>query len=308
MTAGNNKKTVWAKLSVFSNLLLVVFKISVYFYSGAVSILSEAIHSAIDLIAAFIAYISVKKSSEPPDSEHPFGHGKFENLSGFIESLLIIAAAVYIMYETIPKFYSGHEIEYLDAGMLVMAISAVVNFFVSRKLKSVADETDSIAIETDAAHLSIDVYTSLGVFAGLLIIRFTGLMILDPVISVLIAVYILYLGYTLTQKSAKDLLDTRLSDDDNRKIEGIISEHIGKMVSFHKLATRKSGSDKMIEVHLQFTPEVSLKQAHEIAHHIEDDITGLINSSRVTIHIEPCEEVCKNCESSECSSRKNHKP
>jgi len=282
-----------------------LFKLAVYYYSGAVSILSEAIHSAIDLIAALIAFISVKKSSEPPDTEHPFGHGKYENLSGFIESLLIILAAVYILYETIPRFYSPYEIEYLNIAILVMAVSAVINFFVSRKLKMVADETDSIAIETDAAHLSVDVYTSVGVFVGLVIIRFTGLKIFDPLISVLIALYILYLGYSLTRKSTKDLLDTKLSDADNQEVERIITEHIGKMVSFHKLATRKSGSDKMIEVHLQFTPDVSLKQAHDIAHHIEDDISDSITSSRVTIHIEPCEEVCKECDSQNCTSRKS---
>lgn len=299
-----NKKILWARLSVFSNLTLVVAKLIVFYFSGAISILSEAIHSAIDLLAALIAYISVKKSSEPPDKEHPFGHGKYENLSGFIESLLIIAAAIYIFYETIQRFYSNHKIESIGIGIYVMAFSAIINFFVSRKLYKVSKETDSIAIETDSAHLSVDVYTSLGVMAGLLVINFTGLYILDPIISILIAIYILYLGYTLTRRSASDLLDTRLSEVDNSKIENIIMEHTGKMVSFHKLATRKSGSDKMVEVHLQFTPEVSLKDAHNIAHHIEDDINQSISSARVTIHIEPCDESCSLCKSTDCNARK----
>ncbi|MGB9599870.1 MAG: cation diffusion facilitator family transporter, partial [Myxococcota bacterium] len=145
---------------------------------------------------------------------------------------------------------------------------------------------------------------SLGVFFGLVVIYFTGLEILDPIISILIAIYILYLGYTLTRRSAQDLLDTRLSEDENFRIENIIMEHIGKLVSFHKLATRKSGSDKMVEVHLQFTPEVSLKDAHNIAHHIEDDINNSISSARVTIHIEPCDESCSNCQSSNCNLKK----
>ncbi|MCX7945139.1 MAG: cation diffusion facilitator family transporter [Deltaproteobacteria bacterium] len=299
-----NKKVFWARLSVISNTILAVFKLIVFSYTGAVSILSEAIHSGIDLLAALIAYFSVKKSSEPPDREHPFGHGKFENLSGFVESLLIIAAAFYIFYEAIPRFYKEHRIDSIDIGIYVMALSALINFFVSRKLYKVARETDSIAIETDAAHLSVDVYTSLGVLIGLSLIYITGLQVIDPIISIIIAFYILYLGFVLTKKSTKDLLDTKLSDSDNQDIENIIAQHIGKIVSFHKLATRKSGSEKMIEVHLQFMPNISLKQAHEIAHHIKDDIRDKISSARVTIHIEPCEELCKECSSNGCTSRK----
>lgn len=300
----SNKKTKWARLSVFSNLILVVLKLIVFFFSGAVSILSEALHSGIDLVAALIAYFSVKKSSAPPDEDHQFGHGKYENLSGFIESILIILAAIYIVYEAIQKFFSNTSIEYLNIAILVMGVSAVVNFFISRKLYTISRETDSIAIETDATHLSIDVYTCLGVFAGLIIIRVTGLTILDPIISILIAIYILFLGSVLTRKSVADLLDKSLSKEEAAKIEGIITQHLGRLVSFHKLATRKSGSDKLIEVHMQFSPDVSLKDAHNIAHHIKDDISDSIPSSRVTVHIEPCDEDCEICKSDTCKSRK----
>lgn len=299
-----NKKTFWAQLSVYSNIALVALKLIVFYLTGAVSILSEAIHSAIDLLAASIAYFSVRKSSQPPDREHPFGHGKYENLSGFIESILIIGAALYILYETIPKFFTEYRIESVTLGIYVMAISAVINLFVSRKLYSVAKETDSIAIETDAAHLSVDVYTSAGVFLGLTIMHLTGLKIIDPIISICIAIYIIYLGSDLTKRSIRDLVDTRISDEESRKIEQIIMDHLGSMVSFHKLATRKSGSDRMIEVHLQFSPDISLKEAHEIAHHIEKDIKEAISSTRVTIHIEPCAEDCTSCNSNTCTSRK----
>ncbi len=299
-----NLKTKWAKLSVFSNLILVIFKVVVFFFTGALSILSEAIHSVIDLMAALIAYVSVKKSSMPPDEEHPFGHGKFENLSGFIEAILIILAAFYIVYEAISRFSTEYKIDSIGVAILVMGISALVNFFVSKKLYTIAKRTDSIAIETDAAHIFVDVYTCLAVFAGLVVIHFSGMAFLDPLISVSLAVYIFFLGVKLTIKSTKGLLDTSLPEEETDKIEGIILDHIGKIVSFHKLATRKSGSDKMIEVHIQFVPDISLKEAHEISHHIEDDIHNSIHSSRVTIHIEPCEEHCKNCDSTDCITRK----
>lgn len=300
----NNKKIVWAKLSVFSNLILFIFKFIVFIFTGAVSILSEAIHSVIDLIAALMAYTSVTKSSIPPDKDHPFGHGKYENLSGFVESILIILAAIYIIYEAISKFRSGHNIENIDIAILVMGISALVNFFVSNKLHNIAKETDSIAIETDAAHLSIDVYTCLGVFLGMIIIRITGLSVLDPIVSIFIAIYIFYLGFSLTKRSTVDLLDTSLSKADIDRIENIISDHLGSIVSFHKLATRRAGSDKIIEVHMQFSPTISLKDAHNIAHHIKDDICALVSSSRVIVHIEPCKEICKECNSSDCKIRK----
>ncbi len=195
-----------ARLSVISNTSLVLMKFVVGFAIGSVSIISEAIHSSMDLIAAVIAFFSVRKSAEPPDAAHSFGHGKFEDLSGFIEALLIFVAAILIIYEAVRKLlgYTTVELqpEMIIFGIAVMGISALANWYVSHRLFIVAKESESIALESDAWHLRTDVYTSLGVFAGLILITLTGNPIFDPLFALCVAVVIMKAAYDLTKRSS----------------------------------------------------------------------------------------------------------
>ena len=235
-----------ARLSVASNTFLVVIKLIVGFAIGSVSIISEAIHSGIDLVAALIAFFSVKKSSEPPDVMHAFGHGKFEDFSGFIESILIFAAAALIIYEAVRKVLYGEDsiaMDILIVGIGVMALSAVINFAVSSRLMKVAKQSDSIALESDAWHLRTDVFTSLGVFAGLVMIRLTGLTILDPFFAIGVGLIILKTAFDLTRKSFQDLIDQRLPDREEERIRQIICEHCTHYADFHALRTR--GQDRI---------------------------------------------------------------
>ncbi len=200
-----------ARLSVISNTGLVLMKFIVGFAIGSVSIISEAIHSSMDLIAAVIAFFSVRKSAEPPDAAHSFGHGKFEDISGLVEALLIFVAAILIIYEAAAKLL-GHTTvelrpEMIIFGIAVMGISALANWYVSHRLFVVAKESESIALESDAWHLRTDVYTSLGVFAGLVLIRLTGNPIFDPLFALGVAVVIMKAAYDLTKRSLSDLID-----------------------------------------------------------------------------------------------------
>ena len=183
-----------ARLSIFSNAFLTIAKLIVGLSIGSVSIISEAIHSGMDLFASFIAYFSVRKSAMPPDVDHAFGHGKYEDASGLIEAMLIILAAAIIIWEAVNKLIHGGDTlssDLLFIGMIVMAVSACLNFFVSQKLMKVAKATDSIALESDAWHLRTDVFTSAGVVVGLILIKITGLTFLDSVIAILVALLIL---------------------------------------------------------------------------------------------------------------------
>jgi len=183
-----NAKVSIARLSILSNSFLIVLKLAVGFISGSVSIISEAIHSSMDLIAAVIAFFSVKVSDTPPDSRHPYGHGKVENISGVIEALLIFIAAIWIIIEGVKKLLSNDiKLESIGIGSAVMLVSAVLNAFVSGRLYKVARETKSVALEADALHLKTDVYTSLGVAVGLGLIMLTGINWLDPVVAILVA-------------------------------------------------------------------------------------------------------------------------
>src|SRR4030042_534946 len=187
-----NKRSV-AWLSVSSNAFLTAAKLIAGFLTGSVSILSEAAHSAMDLLAAMIATFSVYAADRPPDQSHPYGHEKIENISGVIEGLLIFIAAGWIIYEAIDKFIHGVTLKHLGPGIIIMAVSAVLNLFVARLLRRIALENRSVALEADAAHLYTDVYTSSGVFAGLFIIVLAkaywgvAIMWIDPVIAIAVA-------------------------------------------------------------------------------------------------------------------------
>jgi len=221
-----NAKVKIARLSIVSNTLLILMKLAVGLISGSVSILSEAIHSLMDLIAAIIAFFSVTVSDNPPDSRHPYGHGKIENISGVIESLLIFLAALWIIIEAVRKLLGEKiELESIALGSIVMLISAIVNAFVSRRLYKVARATNSVALEADALHLKTDIFTSLGVAIGLGLIIFTGINWLDPVIAILVALFIIREAYHLLTKAFTPLLDTAWSDNEIEVLENRLKGH-----------------------------------------------------------------------------------
>jgi len=284
----NQLKQSTARLSVISNTVLVILKLVVGLLTGAVSIVSEAAHSAVDLIAALIAFYAVKKSSKPPDEDHAYGHGKFENLSAAIEAVLIILAALWIVYEAISKLQSPHQPEMLEYGIVVMAISIGVNYWVSGRLLTVARETDSHALEADALHLRADIWTSVGVLAGLSIMKVTGLVWIDPVIAIAVSVIVFKAGYEMTRKSLYELTDISLPEEEEALIREILNSH-PDVINFHQLRTRRSGSRRLIDVHLVLNKNMHLNKAHAICDQLEAVITVELGNCDVVIHIEPCD-------------------
>jgi cation diffusion facilitator family transporter len=280
-----NVKVKTARLSVLSNTLLIIMKVIVGILSGSVSIISEAIHSSMDLLAAIIAFFSVKVSDNPPDSKHPYGHGKVENVSGVIEAVLILVAAGLIISEAIKKFL-GEDIilEKLWIGSAVMAVSAIVNILVSRRLYKVARETKSVALEADALHLKTDVYTSAGVAAGLLLILFTGIKWLDPLIAILVALFIMRESFALLKRAFRPLLDSAWDPDEINDLEKKLND-MG--VSYHSLRTRKAGNYRFIDIHVEIPENESVGNAHKYCDQIEDELMASFENLNTTIHIEP---------------------
>jgi cation diffusion facilitator family transporter len=294
------RKVRAATLSVISNTLLVGLKLVVGLLIGSVSIISEAIHSGVDLIAAVIALFSVKTSGIPPDKRHPFGHGKIENISGAVEALLIFAAAGWIIFEAVGRLRHPEPLEAPEWGVAVMTISVVVNYFVSRMLFKVAKETDSIALEADGWHLRTDVYTSAGVMAGLASIWLgriffpeVNLHWLDPVAAMAIALLILKTAYDLTVRSSKDLLDTTLPPEEEEWIRRRILHHRPVICGFHQLRTRKSGHFRFVEFHLKVDPDMSVQISHAITVDLSLSIEKQFPATSVMIHIEPCDGDCE---------------
>jgi len=277
-------KTRTARLSVVSNTLLIIMKLVVGLLTGSVSVLSEAIHSSIDLVAAIIAFFAVKISGNPPDERHPYGHGKVENVSGVIEALLIFIASVWIISEAIRKLIHPEVPDVLGLGVIVMAVSAVINVFVSRQLYKVARETDSVALEADALHLRTDVITSAGVAAGLALIWITGWNIMDPIIAIMVALLIIWEAWMLLRKAFSPLLDTALSPAEIEKLENILEE-MG--VRYHDLRTRGAGHQRFVEFHLDVPPRETIETIHDRCDEIESRIQGEFRDITVVIHPEP---------------------
>jgi len=258
------------------------------FYTGAVSIISEAAHSAVDLLAAVIAFYAVRKADEPPDDNHAYGHGKVENLSGAIEAVLIIAAAIWIVYEAGHKLTGNYVPEFLEYGIIVMFISIVVNYFVSSRLHQVAVQTGSHALEADALHLQADIWTSAGVLIGLVVIKMTGLAWIDPAIAILVAGVVFKAGYGMTKKSLYELTDISLPQHEEQIIINVITSHT-EVISFHQLRTRRSGSRRLIDMHLILFKDMHLNKAHTVCDQIEAEIKAKLEFCDVVIHLEPCD-------------------
>jgi len=277
-------KTKTARLSVLSNSLLIIMKVVVGVLTNSVSILSEAIHSSIDLVAALIAFFAVKVSGTPADKRHPYGHGKVENVSGTIEAILIFIASGWIIIEAVKKFIHPEETSTLGLGVIVMGISAIINMIVSRRLYKVARQTDSVALEADALHLKTDVITSAGVAAGLLLMWVTGWNIIDPIIALFVAMLIIYESYTLLSKAFSPLLDTALSANELTRVEVILKE---MNASYHGLRTRAAGHQKFIEFHLEVAANETIETIHHKCDLIEERLEREFRDIHVVIHPEP---------------------
>lgn len=282
-----NRKQKTALLSIGSNTFLIIMKLVVGIITGSVSIISEAIHSTMDLLAAVIAYFSIRLSSRPADKSHNYGHEKLENISGVIEALLIFLASALIIREAVKKIMSNEPIASIGMGFLVMFISAAVNFLVSRRLYKVAREEESVALEADALHLKVDVYTSLGVGAGLLLIYITKINFLDPVVAILIAIFILKESYDMLKRAFSPLVDSRISDAEIQIIESSIAQLDRNKVDFHDLRTRRSGNIKHIDFHLDLPENMTVAEAHDICDRIENEIEEKLRNTKILIHVEP---------------------
>lgn len=282
-------KRIAAQLSILSNSILVALKFIAGIISGSIGIISEALHSGSDLLASIVTFYSVAESAKPADNDHQFGHGKYEDFAGLVEGTLIILAAFYIVYESVKKIITPSLVTMnVNLGLYVMAFSVVANIFISSYLFRVAKRTDSMALFADGEHLRTDIYSSLAVFLGLLFVKFTGNPIYDPIIAIVVALIIFSAGFSICEKSRKNLLDVSLSDNENSQIEKIISEYIGEgIISMKHLRTRKAGMKKNIELILTVDAAMSICAAHELCDKIEAHLDECLKNTDTTIHLEP---------------------
>src|SRR4051812_17723301 len=281
-------KTRAAGLSILSNGLLILLKVVAGIATGSIAILTEAVHSGIDMVASLVAFFSVRKADEPADEGHPYGHQKVENLAAAIEGLLILVGAGIIVYESVHRLVLGASVERLGIGIGVLAFSAVANLVVSSYLYRRARATDSAALEGDAAHLRTDAFTSMGVVVGLALVQITGEEALDPIVALAVAVAIVFSGVRILMRSSRVLVDEALPPEELRAVREAIEQHApDEVIGFHKLRARRAGSRRYVDLHVQFRDGTSLQRAHEISHELQGEIRGRLRGADVLIHLEP---------------------
>jgi cation diffusion facilitator family transporter len=277
-----------AALSIASNSTLIVLKIAAGAATGSIAILTEAVHSSIDLLASVVAFFSVRKAEEPPDPSHPYGHEKVENLTAALEGVLILVGAAVIIYESVRRLITPAAVEKLGIGIAVVGVSAVANLAVSAYLYRQARLTDSPALEGDAAHLRTDAFTSIGVLVGLVLVQVTGAERFDPITALIIAVAIVWSGVRIVNRSSRVLVDEALPAEELAVVRETIEAYDAPEVTgFHKLRARKAGSRRHIDLHVQFREGTTLERAHYVSHELQDAIGSRLRDADVLIHLEP---------------------
>jgi cation diffusion facilitator family transporter len=277
-----------AALSIASNAFLIAIKLAAGAITGSIAILTEAIHSLIDLVASVVAFVSVRKADEPADADHPYGHEKVENLAATIEGLLILVGAGVIVFEATRRLADGAGVDRLGVGIAVMGFAVVANLLVSAVLSRQAKAHDSAALEGDAAHLRTDAMTSAGVLVGLALVEITGIDAFDSITALIVAGAIVWSGIRIIRRSSGVLVDEALPDAEMDLIEAAIATaRTPEVAGYHKLRARRAGSRRYIDLHVQYRSGTSLERAHVLAHAMRDSIEAEIPGAEVLIHAEP---------------------
>ena len=288
--ARTRAKTGAARLSILSNSGLIVLKLVAGAVTGSIAIVTEAIHSSIDLLASVVAFFSVSRADRPADEDHLYGHSKLEYLAAAIEGMLILVGAGVIIFAAARRLAEGAEVDTLEFGIAAVGVSAVVNLGVSTYLYRRARVLESAALESDAAHLRADAITSVAVLIGLVLVETTGMVELDSVVALVVATAIVYMGIRILLRSSRVLMDEALPSEELDVVRNVIDERrlSGEVAGFHKLRGRRAGRARHIDLHVQFPGGTTLEHAHDIAHELQGEIRRKLDSSAdVLVHIEP---------------------
>lgn len=280
-----------AKVALYTTIALTTGKIVVGIISHSVGVLSEGIHSSLDLVSAAVAFFTIREAGKPADHDHPYGHGKFETLSSLAESLLLIAAALFIVHEAVDHFNNPVTLTHEGAAVATILVSLIASYFAYVQNAKAAKITGSSAIEINSLHFLADAVASAAVLAALLVIAFTGWTWVDPTVALLVAVYIFAISWKQVKPAINDLLDSKLPENEVTKIENILLSFKNQMIEAHDLKTRKSGTNRLAEFHLIQCGKMTVEESHTLCDQIEEKIQDEFTGAQVTIHVEPCSHV-----------------
>jgi len=278
----------FAWLSILAAVLTISLKTTAYFYTGSIGLLSDALESVINLVAAVVALLMIKIAAQPPDADHTFGHDKAEYFSSGIEGVLIFFAAFGIFYTAVPRLSSPQPLEHIGIGLFISLVATLINLIVGLVLMRAGKQNHSIVLEADGRHLLTDVWTSIGVVLGILLVGLTGWFVLDPIIAMLVAFNIIWTGFQLIRRSALGLMDTAVSSETQEKIVEILDGYVAeKKIDYHALRTRQSGARKFVSVHILVPDDWTVQKGHDLTEEIENEICAAVSDSTVFTHLEP---------------------
>lgn len=284
----NKDLTRFAWLSIATAIATISLKSLAYYLTGSVSLLSDALESVINLVAAAFALWMLKIAARPADDDHPFGHYKAEYFAGALEGTLIGMAALSIFWVAFQRLLAPQPIEQISVGLLISGMASVLNLIVGQLLIRTGRKHRSVALEADGHHLMTDVWTSVGVIVALIVVNFTGWYILDPIIAMLVAVNIVKTGYEVIKRSTLGLMDTVINDEDMEAVTKVLDGYVEQdRIDYHALRTRQSGSRIFISVHILMPDDWSIKRGHELIDKIEEDMRTAVAGSIVFTHMEP---------------------
>ena len=281
-----------ARFSVGSAVTLAAIKLVVGIASGSLGVLSSAFDNLADILMSGVNYLSIRKSTEPADSSHPYGHGKVETLGTVFMSVVVALTGMWIVWEGIRRLRAGIVPRSVDTGLVVMALSVVASWYISERIRKAGEETGSPALAADSLHFRTDVWSGGGILASLLAYRVTGWRWLDPGAAVIVGAYIVTAAFPIFREALEDLLDRSLPDETVEKIRHIINSHRPLMVDYHQLRTRRSGSEMHVDFHVVICGQYLLEDAHRLADHLEKEVSQALGNAHVVTHIDPCDLEC----------------
>jgi len=290
-----------ARVSVYVITVIALLKLVVGITFGSVAVISEGIHTTVDLVAGLIAFFTLRAAVKPPDKDHPYGHGKIENLMGLMQAGFIMVPSTYVIYRAFHHMLFhrdqifGKNLAGLDESLIAMIVTVFINIALGLWLRYVHKKTGSEAIRANAYHQFADLWTSVGVVGALFLVRITGNVVFDPIVAIAVALYAIFLGLQLIFASAASLLDRDAGSEMHKQITNIIANLHPDILDFHQLRTRRAGQIVFGDIHIQFCRDTTIESAHKLMDLIEENVEQRIGNVDITVHAEPCVDDCENC-------------
>lgn len=284
----DEEKLKATKVALAVTFLFTVGKMATGWWVDSLAIIAVAVDSGLDLLAAVFNHYLLRLAAEPPDKDHPYGHGKWESLAALLQAVFIFGAGGTLVYKSVQLIIAGKEMVYSLPGMAVVALGIFINLLLVRYMEKTAEKTRSSALRGQATNYRMDLYSNTGVLVGLVLVKLTGQAMFDPIASLIVSLGILWSGYDVFTTGLSELLDRSLPASIRKMVAEVLEEHEHYHGGIHSLRTRRVGTVRHVDFHLTLCKGLTVAEADEIVHHIEDELEAEISPAEIVIHLDGC--------------------